>query len=171
MHIASAASTAASAAPPLLAFPPLRQLAMLVHEPAPLLALRPAACISDLALPPLPPALVNEQLFPRWADAGRPLTLPAVVLAGEMAPLPFVLSRPAGAMVSQPQLLTSNAEIAILPQLDGARYLLSHRLSVMMRYRQAALSSGRRSNSRGMWCWTAQVWLPGAMTSVISSVA
>jgi hypothetical protein len=119
MLIGAAATIAAAVVPPQLAYTAQHQLAMLVHTAAPMLTLRPALCISDLALPSLAPALVTEHLFPRWAQAGRALTLPAVVLAGEMAPLPFVLSRPRGATVHRPQLLTSNAEVALLRNLDG----------------------------------------------------
>ena len=117
MPVSRAMHAADAAQAPTLAFTQQSCLTFAIQEPAPLLHLRPAAPGTDLTGPDLS-AETAKRLFPDWEQAQRPLRVPETVLAGELVPVPLVVTRTHREAASALRLSSSDAHCAVLPDVS-----------------------------------------------------
>lgn len=118
MLISAATRGADAAQPPRLHFTERTCLALKVLPPGPLVMMRPAESVGSLAVDPVPREIPTK-VFSTWPSHKRPVMMPASLLQGELVPLAFVLSRAPGCTLRNVQLLTTNPDISLHPEVDA----------------------------------------------------
>eukprot|EP00892_Ulva_mutabilis_P007845 jgi/Ulvmu1/5432/UM022_0227.1 len=118
MMIGAATRGADAAQPPRLHFTERTCLALKVLPPGPLVMLRPAESVGNLAVEPVPREIPTK-VFASWPSQKRPVMMPASLLQGELVPLAFVLSRAPGCRLRNVLLLTTNPDISLHPEIDA----------------------------------------------------
>lgn len=120
--IGAATRSADAAQPPRLHFTERTCLALKVLPPGPLVLMRPAESVGNLAVEPVPREIPTK-VFASWPSHKRPVMMPASLLQGELVPLAFVLSRAPGCTLRHVRLFTTNPDVSLHPETEAGTAL------------------------------------------------